>query len=86
VCTVNQAGPAADGGEGPNPVVYVNLTAADGSFADYWFFVEDLAKREALAVALAALTSRRRVSATIETPHPGNSPYTQIYRLYLRSS
>jgi len=67
-------------------LVYINLTAADASFADYWFFVEDLAKREVLAVALAAVTSRRRVSATIETPRPNNDPYTQIYRLYLRSS
>jgi len=25
LCTVNQAGPAADAIEGPNPVIYINL-------------------------------------------------------------
>jgi hypothetical protein len=85
ICTVNEAGAAADGAESPNPVVYINLTDTGGSFPDSWFWVEEAAKREILAVALAAVTSRRRVNATIEPPHPGNSPYTQIYRLYLRA-
>jgi hypothetical protein len=86
VCTVNEAGAASDGAEGPNPVIYINLTDTAGSFSNNWFYVEELAKKEILAVALAALTSRRHVSAAIEPPKAGNSPYTQIFRLYLRSS
>lgn len=84
ICTVNEAGAAADGAEGPNPVIYVNLTDTAGSFANVWFYVEELAKREILAVALAAITSRRRVNATLELPHSDSPPYKQVYRLYLR--
>jgi hypothetical protein len=86
ICTVNEAGAASDGSEGPNPVVYINLTDRNGSFSNNWFYVEELAKKEILAVALAALTGRRHVTAAIEPPNAANSPYTQIFRLYLRSS
>jgi hypothetical protein len=84
-CTVNEAGAAADGAEGPNPVIYINLTDTGGSFTNTWFYVSEPAKREVLSVALAAINGNRQVSATIETPRPGNNPYTNIYRLYLRS-
>ena len=86
VCTVNEAGAASDGGRRPNPLIYTSLTDTGGSFSNNWFYVEELAKKEILAVALAALTSRRHVTAAIEPPNAGNSPYTQIFRLYLRTS
>jgi len=73
VCTVNEAGAAADGGESANPVTYINLTStmpAPNAFTDCWFFVAHPAEKEVLAVALAALSSRRQVNATLEMPNP----------------
>lgn len=82
-CIVNAAGPAADGAEGPNPVIYLNLTDLAGNFYQDWFFASDAAKREILAVALAAITTQKPVNATIDPPNPDNNPYTQVFRLYL---
>jgi hypothetical protein len=37
-CTVNEIGPAADGTETADPVIYMNLTDTGGSrFANQWF-------------------------------------------------
>jgi hypothetical protein len=85
-CSVNQAGAACDGGEGPNPVIYINLTDTAGSFAGQWFYTAEVGKREMLAVALAAINTQSKVLATIDPPKPGNNPYTVIFRLYLSAS
>lgn len=82
-CSVNLVGPAADAPETPNPVVYINLTDVGGAFANYWFWAANVAKREMLATALAAISTSFRVSASLDPPNPNNSPYTQCYRLYI---
>lgn len=82
-CTVNMVGAAGDGGEGPNPVIYINLTDSRGSFQNAWFFALDAAKNQILATALAAVSSHRQVSATLDPPKVGNSPYTVCFRLYI---
>ena len=84
-CTVNTAGPAGDGSETPNPVIYINLTDSGGSFPASWFYAADSAKREMLAVALAAISGQKKVTCMGEGPNPGNNPYTRIDRLYLQN-
>jgi hypothetical protein len=85
-CTVNPVGAAADSGDGPNPVTYINLTDTAGSFNGFWFFAADAAKREILATALAAVSSHMLVNATIITPNANNDPYTPCLRLYIIAS
>ena len=82
-CTVGWVGPAADGSETSEPVIYINLTDTGGAFNQFWFFAADNAKTEMLAVALMARALGLPVQAAIDSPNPGGSPYTQIYRLYL---
>ena len=83
VCTVNGAGPAMDGTQYPPPVVLIDLSDQAGSFGNQWFYAPASAKDEMLAVALAAISLGRSVSATVELPNAGGVPFTQIYRLYL---
>jgi len=85
-CTVNAAGPASDGAETVPPTIYIDLTDNAGSFARQWFFAAANAKNEMLAVALAAISSQRTVSGALDPPNANNSPFTQIYRLYLNST
>jgi hypothetical protein len=82
-CTVGWVGPAADGSETPDPVIYINLTDTAGGFKEFWFFAADNAKTEMLAVALMARALGRPVQAAVDVPNPGGTPYTQIYRLYV---
>jgi hypothetical protein len=84
-CTVIQAGAGGDGSEGPNPVIYILLNDVAGSFVGGAknFVAADLAKREILAVALAAITGQKRVQAVLDPPNPANNPYTFLYRLFL---
>jgi hypothetical protein len=86
VCDVNLAGPAADSSETPNPVIFLNLTDVGGAFTRYWFFADNVAKREMLATALAAISTNFRVSAALDPPNANNNPYTQCYRLYLNKT
>ena len=87
-CTVNQVGPAADGAgaETAIPVIYVNLSDSSDSFSSCWFFAAEQSRREMLAVALAALNTGRTVSVCVQTPNPGNDPYTPCYRMYVNAS
>jgi len=93
VCTVDEAGPAANPALGPganpalgpSPVINVHLSILTGAWTKNWFFVHEDLRREALAVALAAISSQRRVFAIFDPPNPGNDPYTKLYGLYLRS-
>jgi hypothetical protein len=85
-CTVNQAGVAGNGSETPNPVIYINLTDSGGSFAATDFYAADPAKNEMLAVALAAISGQKKVTAIGVTPNPGNYPITPVVRLFLTTT
>ena len=79
-CTVNEIGPAADGAETAEPVIYMNLTDTAGSFANQWFYAAERAKTQMLSVGLAAMSANRPVEAAIDTP---NVPYSSVRRMYL---
>jgi hypothetical protein len=79
-CTVNEIGPAADGAETAEPVIYINLTDTGGSFANQWFYAAERSKAQMLSVGLAAMSTNRPVEAAIDTP---NVPYSSVRRMYL---
>lgn len=79
-CTVNEIGPAADGAETPEPVIYINLTDTGGSFANRWFHAAERAKTQMLSVGLAAMSTMRPVEAAIDTPEVA---YSSVRRMYL---
>jgi hypothetical protein len=79
-CIVNEVGPAANGAETPEPVIYINLTDTGGSFANQWFHAAEKAKAQMLSVGLAAMSTNRPVEAAIDTP---NVPYSSVSRMYL---
>jgi hypothetical protein len=79
-CTVNEIGPAADGTETANPVIYVNLTDTAGSFVNQWFYAAEKSKAQMLSVGLAAMSTNSQVEAAIDTP---NVPYSSVTRMYL---
>jgi hypothetical protein len=82
-CTVNEVGPASDGTETAQPVIYVNLTDVSGSFTGQWFFAAENSRTEMLAVALSAISLGKQVTAALDAPNAGGSPYTQCYRMYV---
>jgi hypothetical protein len=82
-CTVNQVGPAIDGTETPEPVVYINLTDKAGSFANTWFYAGAGAQNQMLAVGIAAINGNKTVQMGGAAPNPGGNPYTAVERLYL---
>jgi hypothetical protein len=82
-CTVNRVGPAADGTETANPVIFINLSDRAGAFQNYWFYAANVAKKEMLATALTALSTGSPVNAALDTPNANNNPYTQCSRLYV---
>jgi hypothetical protein len=86
VCKVNNAGPAADGTETAAPTLYINLTESSGKFSGQWFFAASNAKSEMLAVALAAISLQTTVGCILDPPNANNTPFTQIYRLYLNAN
>jgi hypothetical protein len=79
-CIVNEIGPAADGAETAEPVIYINLTDTGGSFANQWFYAAERSKAQMLSVGLAAMSTNRPVEAAIDTP---NVPYSSVRRMYL---
>lgn len=85
VCKVNNAGPAADGTLTVAPDVYINLTDNAGTFSGQWFFAANNCKSQMLAVALAAISLQTTVGCILDPPNQNNSPFTQIYRLYLNA-
>jgi hypothetical protein len=85
-CSVNEAGPAVDGIETTSPVVYINLTDTNGSFANTWFYAADGAQDQMLDVAIAAITRNNTVDLFAATPNAGGSPYTKIDRIYERQT
>lgn len=82
-CTVNQVGPAADGTDTPPPTVYLMLSDTAGSFNYQWFYAAENSRNQMLAVALAAISLGRHVTAALGVPSPTGLPYPQCYRLYL---
>ena len=88
-CNVNNAGPAVGGGISgitPNPQINIQLTDLAGSFpGGTWFYAVDVGKTAILAVAIAAMTSGKTVGVSFLAPNPGNSPFTEIYGMYLQA-
>jgi hypothetical protein len=82
-CTVNEIGPAADGTQTANPVIYMNLTDTGGSFVNQWFFAAENSKAQMLSVGLAAISANRQVEVAINTP---DVPYSIVERMYLLGS
>ena len=82
-CTVNEIGPAADGIETVNPVIYINLTDTGGSFVNQWFYAAENSKAQMLSVGLAAMSTNRQVEVAIDSP---NVPYSSVTRMYLLGS
>jgi hypothetical protein len=87
ICTVNEAGPAADGTETPPPVVYIKLSdqADPPAFSGQWFYAAVNSKEEMLAVALTAISTGSSVSADAVQPNAGGQPYTEISRLFVQT-
>jgi hypothetical protein len=88
-CIVNNVGPATDGTETSDPVVYINLTDAGNTpaaFVGQWFYAAQGGQNAMLAVALAAMNSGKHVQAGVVPPNPGGSPYTAITRMYLNAT
>ena len=82
-CTVNEVGPASDATETPDLVVYINLTDKAGGFFKTWFYAANGIQNQVLDVAIAAINGSKNVEVAATAPHPGNSPFTDISRLYL---
>jgi hypothetical protein len=82
VCTVNQVGPASDGSETPAPVVYINLTDTGGAFENFWFFAANGIQQQLLDVGISAIADGKDVAVGAFEPNPGNSPYTQVSRIF----
>ncbi len=85
-CTVNEVGPATDGTETPDPVIYLNLTDQAGSFSNSWFYAANGGQTQMLGVGIAAISGNKPVQVAADAPNTGNSPYTGISRLYLMKS
>ncbi len=82
-CTVNEIGPAADGTETADPVIYINLTDTGGSFVNQWFYAAEKSKTEMLSVGLAAMSTNRQVEVAVDTP---SVPYSSVTRMYILAS
>jgi hypothetical protein len=85
VCAVNEVGPGADGTETSSPVIYINLTDTEKSFSNTWFYAADGIKDYLLDVGIAAVSGNKYVEVAAYPPKPGNSPYTEITRIYERA-
>lgn len=82
VCTVNQVGPASDGSETPAPVVYINLTDTGGAFENSWFYAANGIQQQLLEVGISAIAQGKDVAVGASEPNPGNSPYTEVSRIF----
>lgn len=86
-CTVNQAGPVSNAPETQSPTIYLELTDLGATFDHTWFFAANSAKREMLAVALAAISTQSQVRAEVDIPTGQDThPHPQCYRLYIVAS
>jgi hypothetical protein len=78
-CTVNGCGPAFDGNETAQPVVYINLTDGGGAFNDQWFHAAENSRHEMLATALAAIAGGRQVTVAADPPPYPTYPMAQRF-------
>ena len=85
VCTVNEVGPAVDGTETSDPVIYINLTDYDHTFNDTWFYAANGMKDHVLNVGISAIIGKKYVEVAASPPNSGNNPYTEITRIYERA-
>jgi hypothetical protein len=82
-CIVNEVGPASDGSETSEPVIYINLTdEVTGAFNKTWFYAADGIQDQVLDVGIAAILSGRPVQVGTDPPNKGNQPFTEISRIY----
>jgi hypothetical protein len=84
-CTVNQAGATVQSSVTPLPVILFLLTDAAGTFSNTWFFAANVAKREMLATALAAIATQSQVNIFLDPPDGSGNP-TQCYGIYVIAS
>lgn len=72
-CVVNGAQVDAYSSNAADPQISVVLTDLGGSFTKTAFTVANTAKREMLALALAAISNQLQVSAFLDAPTAGTS-------------
>ena len=82
-CAVNEVGPATDGTETNDPVVYINLTDTGGGFTNTWFYAAEGGQNQMLAVGIAAINGNKHVEVGADAPNAGGTPYTSVSRMYL---
>jgi hypothetical protein len=75
-CTVNQAGPS-----GTDVKIQLTDNAATPTFTNKWFKVPKGQESRMLAVAMAALINKKKVSATVD---PVLASPSEISALYLK--
>jgi hypothetical protein len=75
-CTVNQAGPS-----GADVKIQLTDNAATPTFTNKWFKVPKGQESRMLAVAMAALINKKKVTATVD---PVLASPSEISALYLR--
>ncbi len=73
-CKVTRAGPAEDG------TIFIALRSTSGSFNN-WFVAVPQMEREMLAVALAAMSGDKEVTAALTA----TTEYATINRLYINA-
>jgi len=73
-CTVTRAGPAENG------TIYIALQSTSGSFNN-WFVAVPQMEKEMLAVALAAMSGGKVVTASLTA----TTAYATINRLYVNA-
>jgi Fibronectin type III domain len=85
VCTVNEVGPAADGTETSDPVIYINLNDNEHTFSNTWFYAANGMQDYLLNVGISAIVGNKYVEVAAFPPNAGNTPYTEITRIYERA-
>jgi len=74
VCDIRRAGVTPDG------KTQLDLKAADGSFNWQWYLGRQTMSKEILAIALAAITSDKRVEVQMDDP---SVAWSEVYRCVL---
>jgi hypothetical protein len=73
-CTVNQAGPS-----GTDVKIQLTDNAGTPAFSNKWFKVPKGQESRMLAVAMAALINKKKVSATVDLALPSPSEISALY-------
>ena len=84
-CNVVWVGSNITGTNTPPLEVNIWLTATDGTFTNTQFYFPAVAQNQMLAVAIAAMTTGKTVSASGTLPNTPNTPLMEITQLYLVS-